>query len=542
MRLIKDTPRVRATWLDRAIAWVAPQAGVGRLTARMQFAAAGGYDGARDRRNRRPAGGAGGPQTGPDQALLPDLPELRAQCQELMRNAPIARGAINTKVTSVIGSGLVPQAEVDRAVLQRALGVSDQWCDAVEDAIETEFWAWADSPDCDLAREQTFWEQQDLAYRTAKVEGDCFAVRRYVERPGRRLGTVIQTVAGARVGQPDWQRDTPELAGGIAKDKDGAATSIHVYRRYPGDPDFRASDYDTVPVYGRSGLRQVHHVYRRLQDGQSRGEPDLAPVLAFLKTAHDYTDSELTAADVASRFTVFVKTITGAGPAVRPLLDAGTGGSGGGEVGELELAAGAILGLGANQEIQIADPKRPNTAFGEFIKSILQQIGVALELPYELVVKHFTASYSASQAALVLAYAYFVAERAWFVRRHSQPIREAVIAEAAARERLRLPGFFSDPLLRAAYCGASWIGPPRGQIDEEREISAAAMRIENNLSTHAAETARLTGGDWSAVRRRLQRERRELVETPGAAQPRRSPLPARPAQDPNDSDHESPAP
>lgn len=536
---MKAADAVKATWLDRAVAWVAPQTAVNRLNARMQFSAMGGYDGARPKRERR-NGTHSGPQSGPDQALLPDLPDLRAACQELMRNAPIARGVINTKVTSVIGSGLVPQAEIDRALLQRTLGVSDQWCDDVEDAIENEFWNWADSPDCDLTREQTFWELQDLAYRTAKVEGDSFIVRRYVERPGRRLGTVIQTVAGARVGQPDWKRDTPELAGGIAKDANGASTAIHVWRRYPGDPDFRASDYDTVPVYGPSGMRQVYHVYRRLQDGQSRGEPDLAPALAFFKTLHSYSNSELDAADVASRFTVFIKTLTGTGPAARPLLDDGSGAGIGGDFGDLELGTGAILGLGPNQEIQIADPKRPNTAFGEFVKAILQQIGVAAELPYELVVKHFTASYSASQAALVLAYAYFVAERAWFARRHSQPIREAVIAEAVARERLRLPGFFSDPLLRAAYCGATWIGPPRGQIDEEREVSAAAMRIDRNLSTHSAEAARLTGADWAATNRRLIRERREMAPAdPAAARPSR--LPPRPAQDPNDSDSETPA-
>ena len=61
----------------------------------------------------------------------------------------------------------------------------------------------------------------------------------------------------------------------------------------------------------------------------------------------------------------------------------------------------------------------------------------------------------------------------------------------------------ADLLIRAhslysheAYLGADWVGPPRGQIDQYKEIRAAEKRIEIGITTLAEETAALTGGDW----------------------------------------------
>ena len=61
--------------------------------------------------------------------------------------------------------------------------------------------------------------------------------------------------------------------------------------------------------------------------------------------------------------------------------------------GDYKLAPGAILDLQPNENIEIADQKRPNQAFDPFVQAILRQVGVALELPFEILIKHFTASY-----------------------------------------------------------------------------------------------------------------------------------------------------
>lgn len=58
--------------------------------------------------------------------------------------------------------------------------------------------------------------------------------------------------------------------------------------------------------------------------------------------------------------------------------------------------------------------------------------------------------------------------------------------------------WFYGPLVKDALTRCEWIGASRGQIDELKETTAAAMRIEKGLSTHEEEIARL-GKDWRDV-------------------------------------------
>ena len=213
------------------------------------------------------------------------------------------------------------------------------------------------------------------------------------------------------------------------------------------------------------------------------------------------------AAVVSSMFSVFIKSEDPDG-----LAPMGDDADGGRDEKDFELAPGAILDLLPYESVEIADSKRPNAAFDQFVLAVLRQVGVALEIPFEMLVKHFTASYSAAQAALLEAWKFFRARREWLACMFCQPVYEAVITEAVARGHLNAPGFFSDPMIRAAYLGAEWIGPPRGQIDQLKEGKAARERIDMGISTLAEETAALTGGDWERKHRQRTKEKRLRLE------------------------------
>ena len=189
----------------------------------------------------------------------------------------------------------------------------------------------------------------------------------------------------------------------------------------------------------------------------------LAPVIESLKQLGRYTDAELMAAVVSGMFTVFIKSTTPQNPLgelvpVEQQIDAA-------DENSYEMGNGAIVGLGENEDVVTANPGRPNTAFDDFVMSVCRQIGSAIELPYELLIKHFTASYSASRAALLEAWKMFRMRRAWFVQTFCQPVYEEWLAEAVAKGRIQAPGFFEDEAIRAAWCGAEWYGPSQGQLD-----------------------------------------------------------------------------
>jgi capsid protein len=245
------------------------------------------------------------------------------------------------------------------------------------------------------------------------------------------------------------------------------------------------------------------HVFDKERPGQSRGVPDLAAIIEPLKQLGRYTDAEITAAVVAGMFTVFVKSQHSTN--LQPMQPTGQSGASEGDE-DYKLMSGGIVGLLPGEDVIAPNPGRPNDAFDPFVQAIMVQIGMALELPYELLVKRFTSSYSAARAAVNEAWKYFVTMRSLIADTWCQPVYEAVIEEAVLKGRIAAPGFLQDPAIRRAYLGATWIGPGRGQINEVQEVEAAVMRIDNSLSTKSQETAALNGGDYEANVRTRRRE------------------------------------
>src|SRR5690606_9277430 len=233
----------------------------------------------------------------------------------------------------------------------------------------------------------------------------------------------------------------------------------------------RPNEWKRVPFFGaRTGRPNLLHIAQDWERiGQRRATPLLSPVIETLKQLGRYTDAELMGAVVSSMFTVFVKSATPSTPIapVIPLeqqVDQG-------DPDSYELGNGAIVGLGDGEDVTIANPGRANTAFDSYVIAFCRQIGAAIELPYELLIKHFTASYSASRAALLEAWKMFHMRREWMVRTFCQPIYEEWLAEAVAKGRVHAPGFFDDPAVRAAWCGADWYGPSQGQLNPLNEAN-----------------------------------------------------------------------
>jgi capsid protein len=160
--------------------------------------------------------------------------------------------------------------------------------------------------------------------------------------------------------------------------------------------------------------------------------------------------------------------------------------------------------------VVFSNPTRPASGFDAFISSMAKQIGAALEVPSELLMKSFGQSYSASRAAILEAWKAFRMRRVWLAEDFCQPIYELFLSEAVARGRLNLPGFFLDPLIKKAWCTANWNGPACGQLDPVKEVQASIMKVNNGFSTHERETMELNGGDFNQNAVQLKREQEAL--------------------------------
>ena len=222
----------------------------------------------------------------------------------------------------------------------------------------------------------------------------------------------------------------------------------------------------------------------------------MAPFIEDLQQLKRYEEAELRAGGISSWMTVGVTT-----GVLRPALPLGgpwplgTAAIPTGDT-EYQLGSGAVVTLAPGEKVEPVDPKRPNTAFDGFVDAVAKSIGAGLEIPADLLLKRFNASYSASRAALLEAWKRFQSSRQWLAREFCQPVYEQFLTEAVALGRIEAPGFLEDPVLRRAWCGADWNGPAQGMLDPTKEVQAAQQRVENGFSTREEETIGLTGGNF----------------------------------------------
>lgn len=498
----KQKSNAAPTVLDRVIAWLAPRAGVERLKARAELTATesrstGGYKGGR--RRRRATAGWRGDGGSADADTLPDLPDLRSRSRDLVRNAPIATAALNNSRLNIVGSGLRLNAEIDRDIL----GLDEDQANAWERAAEREW---------DLIRPTLDWtgvqrepEMQGLAIRSILESGDLLAIRRYALDPGDVYGTKVQFVEADRIGNPGRKADTKTEIAGVQIDERGRHIAYHVYDRHPGDRVSVTLDGKWIPARMPDGTPQTLFLYDRLRPGQTRGVPWLAPIIDALKQLDDYADAEVRAAVVSSMYTVFITAPAHVDEDGQPLYSDRDENSSRAD-NEIGLSPGAIHELLPGESISTADPKRPNDKFEPFVLAFLKQIGAALGVPFEVLIAHFSASYSASRAALEMAWQFYRDRRNWLAARLCQPVYEWMLDEAVLRGRLQAPGYFADPRIRAAWRRAQWIGPSRISLDPFKEARADEILIDMGAKTIDQVCQETTGGTFESKADQRARE------------------------------------
>lgn len=510
------------SWFDRAIAAISPEVALRRqhARARLDLIQASGYSEHGASRSKKSLAGWLTSSGAPADDIDRNVPLLRERSRDLfMGGSPMATGAVKTIRTNVVGSGLRLNAQID----WKYLGITEDAADELEEHIEREFSLWADSQDCDAARMCTFGQLQSLAMVSALVNGDVFCTLPVVPRVGRTYDLRVALIEGDRVTNPTDSYYESKIIEGVDVDSLGAPKGYYIADRHPSDfTSGEAPVFHYVPAFGATtGRRNVLHIIQEMERvGQRRGVPLLAPVMEAIKQLGRYTHAELMAALVSGMFSVFLKTPTpevGLGDQIpfNEQVDQG-------DPTSYELGNGAIVALGEGEDISVANPGRPNTAFDGFVIAVSRQIGAALELPYELLMKQFTASYSASRAALLEAWKMFRMRRQWLVQNFCQPIYEEWFAEAVAKGRIAAPGFFEDEAVRKAWTGAEWYGPAQGQLDPLKEANAAKVRVEEEFSTREREAAELSGQSFERIHSVRVREEKHRRDGGLGAQPQQS--------------------
>ncbi|SFI31299.1 phage portal protein [Nitrosomonas sp. Nm34] len=507
---MKNLPKMN--FLDRAIAVIAPGTALNRIRNRTALALSGSYTGgSRSRasmRNWNPYAGDA------NSDIIYDLEILRARSRDLARNAPIGGAAINSVVTNVIGTGLSMQSNPDT----RFLGMTDEQANEFKREVEAEWSIWCSSTECDVSRNMNFYGLQGLALRSMLESGDVLVLTPAIAKKNNPYRLAIQLIESDRISNKGYAADTDTKFAGVTLDSNGAAIKYDIAKKHPGSLLRGGNEWIEVDAFGQDGRINAIHLLDKTRPGQVRGVPFLAPVIEQLKQLSRYAEAELQAAVVSAALAIFVKMDTDAfeslfqEDAKQSYIKNAAGWD-----GSLNFTmddSGKVINLLPGEDVLSPDLGRPNANFDPFFLAMLKQIGPVLEIPFEVLTKHFSASYSASRAALLDFWRIVRRRRDFMATYFCEPIKELWFEEAVSSGRIAAPGFFADIRIRQAYTRVTWVGDGPGSIDPLKEVSAAEKRIAVGISTREKETASYDGGDYESNIEQLGKEKK-LMEAAG---------------------------
>lgn len=468
---------------------------------------------------------------------------LRQRSRMLYMGAPIATGALKRQRTNIVGSGLWLKSTIDRDVL----GMTKEQAEAWQRKVQAEFALWAEKKQtCDSTGLNNFYGMQQLAALAWPMSGDAFFIVKRAEATDMAPYSLrLHMIEADRVRTPTESgnllaanQTTGKAANGnliydgVEVNGDGAVVAYHIANTYPYQYDGTPTEFVRVEAYGKeTGLPNVLHIMDSERPEQYRGVPYLAQVIEPLLQLRRYTEAEITSAVIQSFLAAFVTTEAGADDI--PFNEVG-GGSTSGIVGtgvhdldnevsrdsnEYEMGPGTMYMMEPGESVHTLTPSHPNSGFDKFVRAMVEQVGSALEIPADLLMMSFNASYSASRAALLEAWKGFKMRREWLADSFCRPVYELWLTEAVARGRISAPGFLTDPLIRQAYLGSEWIGPAQGTLNPVQEVQAEVTAVENGFTTREAVAVKLNGSEYSRNVDKLATENELLRAANGGTAP-----------------------
>ncbi len=439
---------------------------------------------------------------------------LRQRGRMLYMAAPVAAAAINVVRTKMIGTGLKLKCAVNRDILKISDSAAEKW----QKQTEAEFKMWAEKAvNCDALGKDNFYKLQSSAVKAWLMSGDTFAVLKHIyEEKLNPYSLRIQLIEADRVRTPvdadmlDYgagvygftegrTQSGNKIHDGVEVDKNGKIVAYYIHNCYPN----QAIWYETpeaVRVEARGTLTGIPNILQIMdaeRPDQYRGVTYLAPVIEVLLQSRRYTESELVAALVQAMMTGWIERDENAqnmGFLEDTSEDEDDNDSGN---PEYQMRPGEVYKLKRGEKIVFGNPNIPTAGFSEFMDSIFKMAGAALEIPKEVLLKEFTASYSASKGALEEMREMIKMRRSWFVSDFCKPIYEAWLAEAVAIGRIKSPGFFENPLIREAWCGSRWDGPAQTHLDPKKEAEANELIVKNGWKTNEQITREYYGENFT---------------------------------------------
>jgi lambda family phage portal protein len=416
---------------------------------------------------------------------------LRAWSRSLVRDNAYAWGVVDTIVSSVIGTGITAQSQIETPE-----GTDVEDLNEIRDKVWQE---WCEV--CDVNGRLNFAEIQQLAQREMVEAGEVLI--HLVNTPSnkyrgiyRPVPLALELIEADRLATDKdtykiHSRDGNKVIRGVELDDLGKPLAYWIYPEHPNGP------YATRVLPIRIDASEILHLYRVDRIGQTRGVSWFAPVLGWLRDLGVYVDNEIQASAVASCFGVAITTNGRAGTGLMPSTDDESSDVNGNQFEYLEPAM--IVRLQPGESVESINPGRPNSASEPWINLMLRGISVGTGLSYEVVSRNYSGtSYSSSRTSMLEDRRRFRRWQRYDVQHLCQPIWDRFCDQAATAGTDGFPSMSEILADRRSATAVEWQTPAWEWVDPQSEQSASDAALNSFQSTYQDELGQ-RGKHWKNV-------------------------------------------
>ena len=439
-----------------------------------------------------------------------DLPQVRRHSLELWRSNPIANAIFGRLETKVINDGL----RVEALPEGRFIGFADDspelqgWSESIEAYVH--LYA-MDAALVDERERFNFYQLQRQAYSTAKLSGDCLAIRRI---DGTTMMPRIQLVDGKHIETPYLfplgrnPKTGRTVINGVEIDSRGREVGYWVRTRAlkPDTSMLFDYTYEFVPAYGaNSGRRVANLVYgSRLRVDEYRGMPLLAATMQMLKQIDRLLDNSQLASALDASLVLSVMTDKDAPKDIKSMLEGGTlrkaatqektvnapqpdGGTK--PIQFKQFSNGMIIDdLPQGKKIESHNTRHPNPDVAKAALFGMNLCGASSEVPPEILLLSFNSNFSASRQAVNEFDAIRRKEHSQFNPQFNEPIYKDVVIGLDITGKLSTPGLLQalvngDRITFNAWTQTKWSSTAELSVDMLKHVNMFALAFKEGLVT-----------------------------------------------------------
>lgn len=433
-------------WLDRTIAFFAPQRGVQRLRARtaqelLQRHYEAASVGRRTQGWKRYA-------TDANAAIGPELGRLRDAARDLVRNNGYAESALEAIVQNAVGWGLMAAA-----------------------ASKHERWKrWASTTACDADGRNDLAGLQKLVMRTVVESGEVLVRRRW-----RRVEDGLPLPMQLQVLEPDVLDTSKEatlpnggrIVQGVEFDPIGRRVAYWLFREHPGSTSsvFASSAFSAISH--RVPADEILHIFKPGRPGQVRAPSWFAPVLLKFKDFDELDDAQLMKQKIAACLAIITTDVQGDAP---PL---GTENENDRTIDE--ISPGAVINAPAGRDVKVVEPPRVGE-YGPFAMTQQRGIAAGLHVSYEDMTGDYSqVNFSSARMSRL---------RTWpKVQDWRWRILVLQFLDPTWRWAMQAATIAGLPVIDST----EWTGPPLPMIEPDREGLAIQRNVRSGITTLSEE-------------------------------------------------------